>query len=251
MSEVHKRISMSEVPKKNYKSRDPYKSDLSFKPARDYITGFLPSIERIEGSNANNRAEEIIRILDKAGRKSKILIPSIGPAKGKILEELVRQYEPKNVFEIGTLFGYSAIVLATQMPSGGCVTTIQKSRKNMVIAERVIKAAGLSDRIRTVIGDAAKKIPRFKQKIDMLFIDGYKREYYKYLKLAEPQLKIGSVVIADNVLIFEHEMGDFLDYVRGYGNYKGSGKYKSTTIGTFRGFSTDTEDALEVSIKVK
>lgn len=234
---------MAKKSMKNLPAQDPYKSDLSFKPARDYIHKFLPSIERVVDGK-KNRAKEIIRILDEAGKKSSILIPSIGPAKSKIVTELVKEYKPRNVYEIGTLFGYSAIVLAMHMPTDSIVTTIQKSRKNMVIAKRIIKAAGLSDRIRTVVGDATKVVPKFKDKIDMFLLDGYKLEYYKYLELVEPHLKIGSVVIADNVLVFENEMRDFLDHVRK------SGMYKSKTKKTFRAFSKE-KDAIEISIKQK
>lgn len=225
---------------KKVKRFDPYKKDSSFQPARDYMNNFIPIMESLDNKQ---KSIDVMRIMDDAGKNSSILIPAIGPAKRKILEKLAKKYKPKYVYDIGTLFGYSAIGL--NIPTNAHVTSIQKSRKNMIIAKKIIKIAGLSDKIRLVIGDATKTVPKFTKKLDMVLIDGYKLEYFDYLKKIEPHLKVGSVIIADNVLIFEEEVKDYLDYVR----Y--SGIYKSKTVKTLRAFSDKEKDAMEISIKIK
>jgi predicted O-methyltransferase YrrM len=78
----------------------------------------------------------------------------------------------------------------------------------------------------------------------MVFLDGTKEEYLKYLKLVEKNLKKNAVVVADNVGIFEKSMYDYLEYVRN------SGRYKSRTIQTELEFNEDVKDAIEVSIKI-
>jgi predicted O-methyltransferase YrrM len=78
----------------------------------------------------------------------------------------------------------------------------------------------------------------------MIFLDATKSEYLKYLQLIEKYslLNKRAVVVADNVLIYENEMKDYLDYVRN------SGKYISRTTETSLEFTKNVKDALEVSI---
>ena len=78
----------------------------------------------------------------------------------------------------------------------------------------------------------------------MVFIDAVKNQYLSYLKLVEENslLNKKSIVVADNVLIYENEMKDYLDYVRN------SGKYNSYTTNTTLEFTKIVKDALEVSI---
>ena len=78
----------------------------------------------------------------------------------------------------------------------------------------------------------------------MVFIDAVKNQYLSYLKLVEENslLKKKSIVVADNVLIYENEMKDYLDYVRN------SGKYNSYTTDITLEFTKIVKDALEVSI---
>jgi predicted O-methyltransferase YrrM len=89
-------------------------------------------------------------------------------------------------------------------------------------------------------------IPKLKSKFDLIFLDATKSEYLKYLRLVEKHslLNKRAVVIADNVLIYENEMKDYLDYVRN------SGKYISHTTETTLEFTKNVKDALEVSINV-
>ena len=90
-------------------------------------------------------------------------------------------------------------------------------------------------------------IPKLKSKFDLIFLDATKSEYLKYLRLVEKHslLNKRAVVIADNVLIYENEMKDYLDYVRN------SGKYISRTTETTLEFTKNVKDALEVSINVE
>jgi predicted O-methyltransferase YrrM len=86
-------------------------------------------------------------------------------------------------------------------------------------------------------------IPKLHQKFDMVFLDATKEDYFRYLRL-EQNLKKSSVVVADNVGIFEKSMNDYLDYVRN------SRQYESRTIQTELEFNENVKDAIEISIKV-
>jgi predicted O-methyltransferase YrrM len=175
----------------------------------------------------------------------KEFVPSIGPTKGKIITEIIKKYNPKTVLEIGTLYGYSAILMANILPVGGKVVTIELDKLIAATARKNIADAGLSDKIDIVDGNALEAIPKLDLQYDLLFLDAAKDEYLKYLKSAENKnLKKGSIVVADNVEVSKNEMLDYLEYVRS------SGIYKSETIETTLEFTPNVRDAIEVSIKV-
>ena len=75
-------------------------------------------------------------------------------------------------------------------------------------------------------------------------MDAAKDQYLKYLQSAEKNLKKGSVIVADNVGIFEKELKTYLMYVRE------SGKYQSETIKVLLEYHDDVYDAMEVSVKL-
>jgi predicted O-methyltransferase YrrM len=189
-----------------------------------------------------DKAVKVLKLLEKIGEKR--FIPSIGPVKGKIVEKVIENYRPKRILEIGTLFGYSAILMARLLPDDGKVVTIEINERSANISKKNIEGAGLSDKIEVLIGDALEVIPKLDGRFDLMFIDATKEEYLDYLVLAEKNLEKGSVVIADNVGIFEKHMLDYLDYVRN------SGRYKSETIRVPLEFREYIEDAMEISIKI-
>jgi predicted O-methyltransferase YrrM len=190
-----------------------------------------------------DRASKVLQSLEKIAQKE--FVPSIGPTKGKIITEIIKKYNPKTVLEIGTLYGYSAILMANILPVGGKVVTIELDKLIAATARKNIADAGLSDKIDIVDGNALEAIPKLDLKYDLLFLDAAKDEYLKYLKSAENKnLKKGSIVVADNVEVSKNEMVDYLEYVRS------SGIYKSETIETTLEFTPNVRDAIEVSIKV-
>jgi predicted O-methyltransferase YrrM len=210
-----------------------------FIPYQTYF--FLEEQPNID--NNMDRASKVLQSLEKIAQKE--FVPSIGPTKGKIITEIIKKYNPKTVLEIGTLYGYSAILMANILPVGGKVVTIELDKLIAATARKNIADAGLSDKIDIVDANALEAIPKLDLKYDLLFLDAAKDEYLKYLKSAENKnLKKGSIVVADNVEVSKNEMLDYLEYVRS------SGIYKSETIETTLEFTPNVRDAIEVSIKV-
>lgn len=211
-------------------------------------------------SNAKNTVLNVLTEIEETARKE--FLPSIGPIKGKIIEDVINEHKPKKALEIGTLHGYSAILMANIMLSGKdgkayfddseydsrktILVSVEKDQKLASIAKKNIENSKLSEKIEVINGDALDVIPKLKSKFDLIFLDATKCEYLKYLRLVEENnlLNKRAVVIADNVLIYENEMKDYLDYVRN------SGKYNSRTTETTLEFSKNVKDALEVSINV-
>ncbi|MDD5082608.1 MAG: class I SAM-dependent methyltransferase [Dehalococcoidales bacterium] len=164
-------------------------------------------------------------------------LPIIGPVKGEYLVDTVTRFRVCRVLEVGTLIGYSAILIAKNLPDGGKVSTIEVNPGSLATAEANIRKAGLAEKVTLYAGNAIEVIPKIPGRFDMALLDATKREYLDYLRLAEPKLKKGGVVFADNVKVFASEMTDYLEYVRN------SNRYRSRFIDV--GY-----DGVEISVKI-
>lgn len=214
-------------------------------------------------NNLENTVEKVLQDIEKTAKKE--FLPSIGPIKGKIMKDIIKEHKPEKALEIGTLHGYSAILITINIliqkagkkklnidfennSSEPILFTLEKDGEMAQIARSNIENSGLSDKIHLINGDALKEIPKLKSKykFDMVFLDATKTEYLKYLQLIEQYglLNKRAVVVADNVIMYEDEMKDYLDYVRNSGNYI------SRTTKTTLEFNKKIKDALEVSINV-
>jgi predicted O-methyltransferase YrrM len=183
----------------------------------------------------------VLKMIEEEARKEHL--PIIGPVRGGVLDEVVKRYKPRNVIEIGTLVGYSAIRIARLLPTDGRLTCIEVNPKMAKRAASNIRAAGLMQKVKIVVGDAKMEIRNIDESVDMLFIDAEKSEYMTYLKEAERLLHSGSVVVADNVRVYAEPMNDYLMYVRGSGRYVSITKPDAVE-------GSEEKDAVEVSVKV-
>ena len=183
-----------------------------------------------------SKADKILKDIEKVAQQQPRTLPIIGPQKGAVLERFVKEKQPRTILEIGTLVGYSAILMARNLKKGKIIS-IEINKKNADAAKLNIKNSGLPDKIEIINGDALEVIPTLDGPFDLVFIDANKEDYLKYLKAAEPKMAKDAVVVADNTGMFKDRVKDFLEYVRK------SGKYKSE-MHDF-GF-----DAVEVSKKV-
>jgi predicted O-methyltransferase YrrM len=195
----------------------------------------------------DDQIPNILRELEQLAKKEGV--PSIGPIKGKIISEIIQKYKPTTILEIGTLHGYSAILMTDLLLDyyhDAKLITIEIEKNLADIARKNIGKAGLAHKIEVVCGNALDVIPTLTAyKFDLIFLDAVKSEYLQYLKLIEVNelMKKGSVVIADNVLLYENEMKDYLEYVRN------SGRYESQTTETTLEFNKNVKDALETSVQ--
>jgi len=189
-----------------------------------------------------DRSEAVLREIERMGERN--FIPVIGPEKGKILDDVIRASKPRRVLEIGTLIGYSAIRIARLLPRGGRLVCIEMNAHHAEMARMNLERAGLSQRVEIIVDDAKRAVPRLHGTFDVVFIDAEKSEYYTYLKLVEPRLHRGSVVVADNAGVFARDMKEYLPYVRH------SGKYESRYYESTMEFDPNTKDGVEVSTKV-
>jgi predicted O-methyltransferase YrrM len=182
-----------------------------------------------------SEADEVLRKIEASAKKKDW--PIIGPDRGQILIEAVRQTKPQRILEIGTFRGYSTILMAKELDSCAYITTIEIRAYEAKQARENIERAKVLPKIDVIHGDALTVLPKITGKFDMVFIDAIKDEYLQYLKLIEGNLHKGSVIVADNAGASATRMRDYLDYVRSSGNY--TSKYLPCG-----------EDGVEVSMKL-
>ena len=163
-------------------------------------------------------AEKVLRQIEEKSEKQ--FLPIIGPNKGKLLVEEIRKAKPHHVLEVGTLIGYSAILMGKELDKDSEIVTIEIHRDEAEMAGENIVEANIPAKIKIIAGDALQVIPTLKGIFDFAFIDAEKSEYFQYIKLVEDKLHKGAVVFADNAGIFADQMRDYLDYVRNSSNYK-------------------------------
>jgi predicted O-methyltransferase YrrM len=143
------------------------------------------------------------------------------PEDALLLRILVQSTGAERGVEVGSATGYGAIQMGVGFErTGGRLITIDIDAEMARQCRENVKKAGLEKTVTVVEGDALKVLPTLEGEFDFVFIDAAKRDYLKYLKAIEPQLKRGAVVVADNVIRFAGDMRDYLDYVQAGGNYE-------------------------------
>ena len=133
---------------------------------------------------------------------AKVLMPQMlsGHIQGAFLRMVSSMIQPKNVLEIGTFTGYSAICLAMGMPAGGVLHTIDNNEELKAMTERFVAKAGFAKQIVLHTGDALTIIPQLKETFDLVFIDADKINYSNYFNLVIDRVRSGGFILADNVL---------------------------------------------------
>ena len=125
-----------------------------------------------------------------------------GRLQGEFLKILVQATGARNVLEIGTFTGYSAVCLASGLPEGGHLDALEINDELEDLIREGWRIAGLEDRITLHICDAAEFL-RSPQEFayDLVYIDADKREYCLYYDLVLPLLREGGLIIADDVCL--------------------------------------------------
>lgn len=123
-----------------------------------------------------------------------------GHLQGRLLKMLVRMIQPKNILEVGTFSGYSAICLAEGLDDNGRLYTFEINDEQEPFTRPWIEQSPVADKIDFRIGDAITEAPKLGIVFDMVFIDGDKRTYVETYEMAMSVLREGGFIIADNTL---------------------------------------------------
>ena len=120
--------------------------------------------------------------------------------QGRLLSMMSRMMQPKRVLEIGTYMGYSALCLAEGLDDDGKIITLDVDEETNRIAKEFWAQTAFYSRIEAYLGEAAQIIPALDETFDLVFIDADKPNYANYYDLVFPKLRVGGVILADNVL---------------------------------------------------
>lgn len=185
---------------------------------------FLPAlVSAAEEKQAGNlpSATELEEFRQNFMKNFKRIAINTAPEDAALLRILVECSRAQRGIEVGTATGYGAIHMGLGFErNGGHLTTIDISPKMVDIARDNIQKMRLQDSVTVVEGDALEVIPKLEGQFDFIFIDAVKKDYLKYFKAAEPKLKPGSVIVADNAIKSAHQMRDFLQTVEKDPNYR-------------------------------
>ncbi len=157
--------------------------------------------------------EKILNVLDAIAQNdnSGLLVPL---EDGRLLRTFAESTGARNVVEIGTYNGYSALWFCLALrTTGGKLITHEIDPKNAAAARENIKKAGVENLVTVVEGDAHETVTRLKGPIDILFIDADKPGYADYLKKLLPLVRPGGVILAHNTTNTARQMPDYFEAV--------------------------------------
>ena len=160
----------------------------------------------------NKRAAKMLRLMDRAVIEWHI--PVVGREKGRVIKRLLARHACTRGIEVGSLFGYSAILIAGNMPRGGRLTCIENNPYLAKFCQSNADHAGFKDRVKVVVGDALRVLPFLRGPVDFMLLDAQKEDYLDYLKAVEPRLVKGALIIADNTGIYRRDVKPYLAHVR-------------------------------------
>lgn len=124
----------------------------------------------------------------------------IGKLEASIFGLLIRLVNAKNVLEIGTFTGYSALAMAEQLPNDGKVITLDINEINGKLAKSFWDKSPHGSKITQILGPALDSIDNLNEKFDLVFIDADKENYLNYLNKTLPMLSENGIIVLDNVL---------------------------------------------------
>ncbi len=161
----------------------------------------------------------------------------ISAAGGQLLYALVRATRPATVIEFGTSFGISTLYLAAAVRDNGTgrVITTELSKDKVTAARCTFVETGLDDVITVLEGDARDTLSRLDGSADFVLLDGWKELCLPVLRILEPRLKPGTLVVADDVDLAS--LQPYLSYMRTPAN-----GYHSVTF--------PVEDGMEISCRL-
>lgn len=126
-----------------------------------------------------------------------------GAIQGQVLRMLAQMTGATDILELGTFTGYSAICLASALPEGGHLDTLELNDELEDLILEGFDRAGLADKIELHIGDCKETVLRLKEEgrmYDIVYIDANKREYCEYYDLVFDIIRPGGLILADNVI---------------------------------------------------
>jgi len=158
------------------------------------------NIQKYAEAHTSAESELLTEILEKtfATRDDKSMLS--GFYQGRLLAMFSKMIAPRRILEIGTYMGYSALCLAEGLTADGKIITLDIQPETNEIAKDFWTRTPVNSKIESYLGNAGEIIPRLDETFDLVFIDADKPNYANYYDLVFPKVRVGGLIIADNVL---------------------------------------------------
>ena len=144
--------------------------------------------------------KEIIKHNNSLGNTKKM---QVSVSQAYFLQLFIKSNDIKNILEIGTFTGYSALSMALAVTSDGSVTSLDTNKETSEKAESFFTKANLENKIKVILGpalDVLEKLKKEKKIFDLVFIDADKENYKEYYDLSMNLIKKKGFILIDNVL---------------------------------------------------
>lgn len=161
-------------------------SGINYEYIENYIKDLLPE------------SDGIIKDMEEYAKENNI--PIITPDVYSLIGILIKSTNVKDILEIGTAIGYSAILMAKSIGDEANIISIEKNEILADIARTNIRKAGLVGNITIIQGEATEELVNIEKNFDMIFIDGAKGQYLDFFNKSIDKLRIGGLFVCDNVL---------------------------------------------------
>lgn len=165
------------------------------------IMHFIPEdLDNYVVAHSENEPELLQQLTRETYQK--ILQPRMlsGHYQGRVLSMISKLINPKNILEIGTYTGYSALCLAEGMQENGELHTIDINEELVDFQRKYFDKSEYGSKIFQHLGDALDIIPKLNTTFDLVFIDADKENYTNYFEIIINKLKVGGIILSDNVL---------------------------------------------------
>jgi len=135
---------------------------------------------------------------------------AISPEVGRFLQTLVVGTRARTIVEVGTSGGYSTLWLATGAArTGGRIVTFEIDPEKVELARTTFAAAGVEDLVEQRQGDGAAGLSELERAVDLVFLDSEKNDYLRVLEPAIVALRVGGLLVADNLVSHEADLTPF------------------------------------------
>lgn len=163
----------------------------------DFIDASIQQYAEEHTSSENELLRQISR-----DTHAKVMMPRMlsGHLQGRVLAMISQMVRPRNILEIGTYTGYSALCLAEGLQPGGKLITIDINDELEDRVRSYFACSPHGSQIDLRIGNATQIIPKLEERFDLVFIDADKENYSRYFDLAIDRVNLNGFIMADNVL---------------------------------------------------
>lgn len=141
---------------------------------------------------------ELLNTIEKEALEQRV--PIIRKSMQSLLKFILAYGKPKNILEVGTAIGFSALLFAEYAPKDCHITTIEKYEKRIPIARENFRRSGKEEQITLLEGDATEILEHMEGSYDFIFMDAAKGQYVTFLPHVIRLLSPGGILISDNVL---------------------------------------------------